>query len=385
MNINSISLLTNGLFTLLLGFFVVYLFSNQKVKRDIFYLLFSLGFIIYGIEILLRWISEEYIPSQSSTGVVLTGISLFLFSLGFWSLSRKKILLTVIIPFFFAGYLLVGLWFANLIPYEIAVMCAPLGYFPVIFMLLLHVAILRKIVDTFTFGWFFLLLTNFILLGQGWIADLFAIFSKLLILRGMIDQDFIILTQKIKRTLFSHPVASITTSAKEGGIRLLIHSTNSSSFTTKYEWIEKKVIENTEKGKETYLFSFQDIFPHGALRRIKWIDNEKNFILLFSSSVQEAKKEFTVLPMEITHIGAALTEIANKCKNSDNSCVIIIDNLSLAIHSFGVSSTYKMILNKLGSLRESKIELYAFLHPDTHKNKHVVPLFENISDDVIKL
>lgn len=384
MNLNSIFLFSNGIFTLILGFSVAYLFFTTKVKKDVFYLLFSTGFIIYGIEILLRWLSGNYNPAEHLTGPVLSGLSLFLFSLGFWSLSRKKILLfTIIIPFYFAGYLLVCLWFANLIPYEIAILSAPLGYLPVILMLILHVAILRKMVDTFIFGWFFLLLTNFILLGQGWIADVFAIFSKLLILRGMINQDFFILSQKIKRTLNSSQVASTIFSAQEGGIRLILPSTI--SLKNRYNWIERKVIENNEKGKETYIFSFQDSFPHSALRRIKWINPEKTFILLFSSSAQEAKKEFTLLPMEITHIGASLTEIANKCKKTEKCCTIIITNLSLAIHSFGVESAYKMLVTKLGLLREANIDLFSFLYPETHSDQHILHLFENISDEITKL
>lgn len=386
MNLNSIFLLSNGIFTLFLGFFVAYLLvSNRKVERNSFYLLFSLGFIIYSIEIILRWISAEYNPSQSLTTVALTGVSLFLFSLGFWSISRRKSLLAVILPCYFSGYLLVGLWFANLIPYEIAIICVFLGYLPVIFMLLIHVAILRKMVDVFIFGWFFLLLTNFILLGQGWIADVFAIFSKILILRGMIDQDFVILSQRIRNKLILNPVMPITSLTKEGGIRLVIPSNNSSAFSSKFNWIEKKALENTEKGTDTYVLSFQDVFPHSALRRIKWINTEKNFILLFSSSSQEIKKEFTVFPMEITHIGATLTELANKYKNSETSYTIILTNLSLIIHTFGVQATYRLLSSKLGSLRESKANVYAFIYPNTHTDKTVIPLFENISDEVIKL
>ena len=385
MNLDSIFLLSNGIFTLLLGFSVVYLFASRRVERDIFYYLFSAGFTVYGIQILMRWMYGEYLSAQSITGAVLTGISLLLFSLGFWSLSRRKILLVTIIPSFSLGYLLLGLWFTNMIPREIAIICVPLAYFPIIFLLIIHATILRKVVDIFTFGWFLLLLVNFVLLEKGWIADVFAIFSKVLILRGVFDQDFILLTQKIRRSWVHRTVPAITQSSKEGGIQLLIPSRNSHSFGKKFKWIEEKVLENLKKDQDSFIFTFQDTFPHSALRRIKWINTEKVFVLLFSSSSQEAKKEFTVLPIEITHIGAALTELAGKYKNSDTGCTVIITNLSLLIQSFGVHSTYNMLLSKLGSLRESGIELFAFLHPETHTDKTVEPLFTNISDEVIKL
>ena len=45
----------------------------------------------------------------------------------------------------------------------------------------------------------------------------------------------------------------------------------------------------------------------------------------------------------------------------------------------------KMLLGKMGALRESGLDLYAFFIPEMHSNKSVVSLFANIADEIIKL
>lgn len=108
-------------------------------------------------------------------------------------------------------------------------------------------------------------------------------------------------------------------------------------------------------------------------------------VSLVEKSVEKAKKEFTVLPMGITQIGAALYEVIKRHSNTKKRSTVIFTDLSLLIHSFGVYPVYNMLLNKMGALREEGADLFAFLHPDTHSDSSVVSLFTNIADETIKL
>ena len=127
------------------------------------------------------------------------------------------------------------------------------------------------------------------------------------------------------------------------------------------------------------------------LRKLKWINPERVFIFLFSSSILREKHEFTILQMGLSQIGATLSEIIKKCTEdqkkykSIQKCTIIFDNVSLLIHSFGVYPVYNLLLNKLGALRANQIELYTILQPDTHKDQTVPTLFKSISDENINL
>jgi len=245
-------------------------------------------------------------------------------------------------------------------------------------------ATLRKTADKFIFGWSLLLLTNFVLLGLGWIADVFAIFSKVIVLQGIIDQDFIILTRRIQRELVPHSPPPDTGYGEEGGLKLITPPQVFSNI-RKANWIRERIQKDVKNGVSTYIFSFQDVIPNKELRRMKWINPEKVFVFLFSSSSKKVKEEFTVLPMGITHVGATLSEVIKKHSNLENGCTVFFTDLSLLVHLFGALPCYTMLLNKMGSLREEEVNLFAFIHPETHSDKSVVSLFTSISDKVIKL
>ena len=218
LDLNYILLLSNGLFTLFIGFLLGYYILNKKVEKDPFYVFSSLGFIVYGVEILQRWVIGEFEIAKSVIGIILIGIEISLFTIAFWSLSRKKILLIIIAPVFILGFFIIGLWFENLIPFEIAVLSLPLGFFPIIFLTLVHFSLINKLFDVFLLGWLLLFFTNFLLNSFGWISDVFAIFSKILILKGTVDLDFIVLKQNIKRKLKIKSPKSNKNDSKEGGI-----------------------------------------------------------------------------------------------------------------------------------------------------------------------
>ena len=378
---NFIFLIVNSISTLMCGGVILYFIYIKKLERHLFYYLFGIGFLIYGTQF---W-GRILFSSLSTINIVSWIFSYFLFSVGLWCLCKRKSLLMVIIICFTVPFFLLIPYSINMITYNT---CQKLGALlacaPVISLLIYQRTLFGKIADKFVIGWFLLLLANFILFGAGWIADIFAVFSKFILLLGIMDYDFIILTQRIREEIFSRPLPTETGYQEEGGLNLVIPS-SSYPPSEKIAWIERLVLEGIKKGVSTHVFSFQDLISHRDLRKIKWINPEGVFVFLFSASAEKAKKEFTVLPMGITEIGATLSEIVKKALKEEEACIVIITNLSLLIHSFGVHSVYNMFLSKMGSLREGQVDVLAFFYPETHSDKSVVHLFTNIADKVIKL
>lgn len=379
LDLNFLLLILNGIFTLFCGLVIFYYITIKRIEKHVFYFGWSLGFIFYGCQIIIRALYSFAL--FATTGLMLLALMFFL--LGTWSLStRKNILLMIIANCVMLG-LLATVYVLQGLPYNIAISLGFVFYYVAIAVTVLyHRVAFGKNVNVFVIGWLSLFLSNFLLLNKGWILDAFAIFSKFIILSGMMNYDFIIVAHRVKKGIVPQFPPVDTGAKKEGGLKLI----NSPSFKAENEdWMYRKAQENVEKDIQTYVFSFQDVISHRALRKTKWIKPEKVVVFLFSSSTEKAKEEFTVLPMDLTHIGAALSEVTKKGLDPEKGCAVIFMDLSLLIHSFGADPVYSMLLSKMGALREGSVDLFAFLHPETHADKSIVPLFTSIADEVIKL
>lgn len=163
---------------------------------------------------------------------------------------------------------------------------------------------------------------------------------------------------------------------KEGVFEIVTYSSSKGSQEN-VEWIKRKIGENISQDVKSYVFCFQDTIPHKTLRSLKAIDPEKVDILLFSSSLINQDNEFVVLPMGLTEVGAALSEIA---QSNRDECAVFLSNFSLLVHTFGAYPCYNMILSKMGEIRRANVDVIVFVSPETHNDKSVIPLFTNISD-----
>jgi hypothetical protein len=245
-----------------------------------------------------------------------------------------------------------------------------------------HRLIFGRSAERLAIGWILLYFSNVLLTEQGWIIDVFAILAKLIILLGIVNYDFIVIADKIREKRFPPPEAGF---GREGGLKLLLSSENSSANQREGNWLRKKVVENVKEGSDTIVCVFQDVVPHKELRAVKWISPEKVSIYLFSSSAQKTKSEFTVLPMGLAQIGAALSQATKHCQTSEKGCAVVFFHLSLLIHLYGAEAVYAMLLNKMGYLRENGITLFAVFYPSMHGDQSVVSLFTRLADEIIKL
>jgi len=376
-------LILNALVTYFCGSFVLYQIEKKRVSRHVFYFAWSIGFILYGTQLALRaFTGMSFLYVQ---GILMVSAFSF-FILALWSLNNKRHVIYLTILIISLSFVVLTSYHLNYTSFAtIWVVGSFLTYLPVIVSVLYHRAVFGENVDKFVFGWFLLFITNIILPESGWIADTLCIFSKVVILLGIMDYDFVLIINRIHSSFASSSLPVEAGYGKEGALKLILCSSSLSFM--KVKWIRKKVKENLngKSNTDTYIFCFQDTIPHKELRSLKWIDPEKVFIFVFSSSAREIEREFTVLSMGILEVGSALSEVIKKNREKNTYCDVIFNDISILINIFGVYPTYNMILNKLGAIRESGINLYSFLHPSTLSDGFVVPLFENISDEILKL
>jgi hypothetical protein len=385
LDINFLFLNLNAGVTFFLGFIILYFLQIERLEKHVFYYSWSIGFILYATQMVVR--ANNLFPVLPAMTLIMVPALIFFLG-GLWSLSKRKDFMYVVISFLLALGALGILYLFDYVSLDLAM---DLGlfvwYLPIVVGILRQRMVLGKNVDKFAVGWLLLFFSNLILFEQGWIGDFFGIASKFIILFGTLDYDFVILTERIQRNINSGLPPIYTGDYKEGGMRLVIQNVNSKNGKNG-NWIFKKVEENTENDRYTYFFAFQDVTSHDYLRKLNWINPERVIIFLFSNSASKVRDEFTVIPMGITQIGATLSEIIKRFETeqksrSDQSPVVIFDNLSLLIHSFGVHQVYNLLLDKMGALRTNRIELFAIFQPETHNDKSITPLFKSISDEII--
>jgi hypothetical protein len=387
LDINFLFLNLNAVVTFFLAFIILYFLLIERLEKHVFYYSWSIGFILYATQMVVR--ANNLFPVLPAMSFLMVSALIF-FLWGLWSLSKRKDILYIVILVLIALGALSIIYLLGFVSLDLAMgLGSAVWYLPIVVGILRQRMIFGKNVDKFAVGWLLLFLSNLLLLDRGWIGDFFGITSKLIILVGTLDYDFVILIERIQRNINSGLPPIYTGDYQEGGMRLVIQNV-ASKKSKNADWIFKKVEENTENDRYTYFFAFQDVTSHDYLRKLKWINPERVIIFLFSNSASKVRDEFTVIPMGITQIGATLSEIikrseTNQKSRSDQRSVVIFDNLSLLVHSFGVHQVYNLLLDKMGALRTNRIELFAIFQPETHNDESITPLFKSISDEIIDL
>jgi hypothetical protein len=383
MDVDSVFLFANAASTLACGGAIAYLLHAKKLKKHYLFYFWALGFFLYGAEITLRALSTiGAIPFYTEIIGILLYSAFLLFPIGLWSLSHRKQIFYVLITAYIVDAIFYGLFVSGVLSQQDTFVSVQFFfYIPVIVTLLDHRYIFGKSLDKITIGWLLLFLVNLLMPDSSWILGTFNIFAKAIILWGITEYDFAILVKNIREKMTQRAPPPVAGFKKEGGFELVKYS-SSKGYQENIEWIKRKISENLNQNVKSYVFCFQDTSPHQTLRNLKSINPEKVTILLFSTNNANTDNGFAVLPMGLTEIGAALSEIAQGNSNSQNQCTVFLTNFSLLIHSFGAYPCYNMILNKLGEIRRANVALFAFVSPETHNDKTVIPLFTNISDKI---
>jgi len=358
--------------TLFCGLYILYEIYRGNIEKHFFYYAWSAGYLLYGIEILTR----SYNPLIV---YVLGSLAYTLIALGVWSLAGRKGIYGVLISYGILGISFFYVpWFSDKIGLIAAHLIITVGF------LYLRFAF-TKTADKFIFGWILLTFTNVLIRDMGWVTDLFATFAKLVLFSGILDYEFMNLSKKLEQLLSSKIDYPIDADMKSnGGNLFLVQPGPETPDSKEIEWVREKMVEGIENDVDTYLLLIEDPYPLDEIRKMIWLNPDKVHILMFSSSAEETKKEFIVLPAGLHEIGASIHEILKRCISKRGGCMIIIVSVSELVHVFGASAPYQMLLQKRGALRESSSSMYGLFHPDTH-DASTTAMFRRLSDSTFDL
>ncbi|MCK5628565.1 hypothetical protein KAI12_03780 [Candidatus Bathyarchaeota archaeon] len=395
----------NGFFTLFCSFVIFSYVWRKTVTRCAFYYSWALGFFVYGFAKLLYTYHFPGMPLQLQVlGATLEGrvvsvlfvVAFFFFIFGIWSLTKSRRLLFLILSFSAVAVMCLWWLFSGTVNGDLLELALVLVYSCAFLLvgatILWHRMKFGGSADKLGIGWFLLFVTNLFLpaaLGDGSLAlallvgESLAILSKVIILLGLLDYDFILVAEKTRRELEKSHLPPKTVVAVEGGLKLVIPTQKSKVQIT--QWLKRTVSRNVDKEVDTLLFVFQDTVPYKQLRELRNVNPEKVKVFLFSSSAKKSSEDFLVFPMGLTQVGATLSQIARKCQESKKGCVVVLLNLSILIHLFGAKQVYNTLLNKMGIIRQTGISLVAVFHPDTHSDQSIGFLFKKTADEVMEL
>ncbi|MCS7119780.1 MAG: hypothetical protein RMJ07_05645 [Nitrososphaerota archaeon] len=239
--------------------------------------------------------------------------------------------------------------------------------------------------EMFVIGWILLGLTNVFLAKNGWVTDIFAIFSKIIIFLGIIHKEFATIPKRLENLLASRKSYPIDAELPQSEGRLiLVLSDIRSTRATEIRWIQKQIREALERNMDSYLFLIESLPPLDELRRLVWMSPDRVHILIFSSSADKLRNEFLVFDPDLQAVGASLHELLKISQQKDLRCKIIIDSISTMIQIFGGPQTHRLFLQKMGILRESMASIYGLLHSEMHED-NIAAMFQKLSDSTLTI
>jgi hypothetical protein len=296
-----------------------------------------------------------------------------------------------VIPMFSLLFFLVAM-FTILISFNILqvtvsfwIIASTFFYLPVASVIVVHRKLFGNSVDTLLIGWLMLFFVNILLPLGGWTADTLAIFGKLVLLIGLRDYDFAIISKKVRDALSSSISSPVAGYDVKGGFELVsLKPKEDPPLKAVTKWLKNRVDHNVKNRIETSVLIMQNVIPFDTTRSISWNMPDKVHVFIFTNDSPPGTKDFTILKYGLAEIGTAITEVTRRDPKNGTDHEILLIDLSIMIHTFGTENVYNLLLNKMGLLRSSKTYLTAIFHPETHEGR-IVSLFKTLADNITQL
>lgn len=377
--------LANGLVTIS---FFPFLFQIYRRTRRRFYLLWGVGFLLYGINIFVR-IGIPYIRKGFPTPPLWFS---FLFFMGAFILiitgigdliEKAKIMLAsaICLPFItvivvvFSGPYAVG-WFTTLSPFLLIILS-------LIFIRRKYAAT----VDLFIMGWLLMFLANASIplnMINPIYVEVLVIFGKVVIFIGMISPRFSLMVDELKRFLIS---GLPDVYQDETLVHFTLLRPKTGQKAQEIEWIIKKVSENSMIGVRTLLIPLYDLISPLELKSMG-LDERKLYVVRMltggGSFTQVFKDRVMTINDDITNLDILFTELIRYCTERRIRCDIILYTLSWIIHTHGWKRIYSFLISKISDLKASSIHCYSFYYPETHDLAEISK-FTKIADRIISI
>lgn len=380
--INLLLRLVNMLVTFYLS---ILLYRVYRTTSRRFYLYWNLGYLFYGLNILVRLVTPESFEITVSNMVAFFLVmSAFVFMvLGVGELIEKKrimlassilLLLSPIVQVF-AGQ--------ELVPFTMA-----FALIPYLFMASsLLIISLRSDVELklLTSGWWILFLANFgFLTGQieSGFVDLISIVGKIIIYSGMIHPNFSFIVEN----LHSFMLGGIATEYMEDTQgKFTLVNLNNVNKEKNIQWIKDRIDENITKGVRTIFVTLYDMITPGDILESETAD-ELYFVRVVPGNrgLPNAFEEKIVsINDDMNQLDILFTDILSFSAESRVPCDIIVYTFSHLIHTHGWKRVYTFVTSKNPLLKSSLVELTGFYSPTAHKDSSEIITFETLADRII--
>jgi len=378
--------LINGLFTVS---FLPIIYGTFIKTRKRFYLLWGIGFFLYGVHIVLRTVFTllmnetplslliiSYLVQLIGFSLILTGIGDLVNRTRPMLLSSLSVPAVILILYFTTQPIILGN-IITLLPYLF------------ISLSLIVVWWLTKVsIEYFIIGWNVLLLAN---LGSvvNYLPPIFVeilvIFGKIVLLNGIRNRTFTLLVDDLARFLIS---GRATEYAEFNNGQIQFIDLSSATKKDEYQWLKNSLTESTSKDVRTILVSTYDVISEKDLKRnglegddlyfIRMLQGRRPFSQVFKEHVMTINDDLADLDLLIMDV----IQFANEHKIN---CQIIIHTLSSLIHTHGWKRVYTFLVSKIQHIKRGPVSVYILYYPDTHTNKSDIAKFEKMADIVTKV
>ena len=376
--------LLNGLFTV--SFFpFLYRLYKKNMKR--FYLLWGTGFLLYGINILIRTVVDAveaeanpilwgaFIFYMTGFILIITGIGDLIGQTRVALVSSLLLPLVPIVVYFVASPEVLG-WTVTLSPF---------------FLISVSLIFIRRkysaSLDLFIIGWLFLLGVNIAvplnMMDQIYV-DLFAICGKVVIFQGMISPKFSYLADDMKRFLLSGSPEEYPSHIEDHTFLVRIEKNTREQ---EQEWIREKVEQNVRQGVRTIFIALYDLITMSELMARGLDEGDLYFVRMFPANelkIQTIEDNTALMSDHISQLDLLISEIIKFSEESKIRCDIILYTLSWVIHTHGWEDVYKLLITRIPELKGSNVQLYNVYYPETHSVEEISK-FEMLADHIINL
>ncbi|MCW4049524.1 MAG: hypothetical protein NWE89_07275 [Candidatus Bathyarchaeota archaeon] len=373
----------NGLITV---FFFPLIYRSYRKTGKRFYLLWGVGYFLYGIGIvIIAFLQLLYNEVSLGVEVVFFVFSLIGFSLvltGVGDLFDKAKL--VFFSSLSVPLIIVILYFTTQ-PRLLGSLVALTPYFFITFALAVIKKYYNPPIEMFVIGWTILSLANIgLLLGsiEPFFVEVIAIFAKIIIINGVLYQRFSFLADDLTRYLISgSPIEYYE--AKNGKIALI--NASKASKIEEITWIKRRAKENHLKEIRTILVSMYDLISLSDLRQNGVGEDDLYYVRMIQGLVKTQPvfdEQTMTINDDLTDLNQFIMDVIQFSNERRINCQIIIYTLSSLIHTHGWKRVYSFLLPKITQIKTSLTDLYILYYPNTHSNTSDIVKFERISDEV---
>jgi hypothetical protein len=237
-------------------------------------------------------------------------------------------------------------------------------------------------------GWGTLLMVN-----TGWVlefihvyyVELMAIFSKIVIFFGMLNPQFSLMVDDLRQFLITGS-AQVFTEESFGRFFLVRPEENSGGRDSELRWIRDIIDSNKTLGIRTVLISTYDILTRRDLN--SWGIREEDIYLvrmiIGGGNPTGTFEDYTMtMDDDMDKLDIFFSDIVEFSRERKAMVSIIIYNISNLLHTHNWRRGYSFLISKLSTLKNSRVNLYCFYHPQTHENIADIVKFEKLADDII--